>query len=248
MRVYIGWDGRDALAFEVCKRSLLEYASIPLEILPLKDWDLRNAGYYWRTYEVDAQGQRFDHRDGKPFSTDFSFTRFCVPVMEANSPDWVLFQDADMLWRRDIADLVAEIDDSKALMCVQHRHEPPEETKMGGLTLQQAYPRKNWSSLMLMRPDRIRLSNYDVNNRSGSWLHSMCWLEDDQIGALDESWNWLSGWSSPEIEPAIVHFTRGTPDMLGCEDQPYADEWQILASEVSIAEPTRFHPPAERVA
>ena len=44
IRVYIGWDPRDAVAFEVCRKSLLDHSSIPLTIIPLKDWELRRQG------------------------------------------------------------------------------------------------------------------------------------------------------------------------------------------------------------
>ena len=65
VRVYIGWDQRGALAFEVCRHTLLEHASIPLEIVALKDWELRARGLYWRPYQVDERGQMWDARDGK---------------------------------------------------------------------------------------------------------------------------------------------------------------------------------------
>jgi hypothetical protein len=39
---------------------------------------------------------------------------------------------------------------------------------------------------------------------------------------VPESWNWLEGWSSPDIDPKIVHMTRGIPTMAGFENIPYA--------------------------
>lgn len=225
LRVYIGWDGRDVFAYEVCRRSLQALASIPVEIFALKDWELRRRGLYWRTCRIDQIGQRWDDRDGKPFSTDFSFTRFIVPILEDYGDDWVVFMDPDMLVRADIAELLQLHDDTKAVMCVKHDHEPEEGEKMGGLR-QTVYKRKNWSSLMLLKPSKCRgLTKYAVNNQSGQWLHALCWASEDEIGTLPEAWNWLEGWSSPEIDPKIVHFTRGTPDMEGTEDAQYADEW-----------------------
>jgi hypothetical protein len=225
MKVYIGWDQRDIPAFARCRGSLIRHKSMNVQIEALRDWDLRRQKVYWRPYIVDGEGQKHDGRDGKPFSTDFSFTRFCVPFLEDYADEWVLFCDPDMLWRADIAELASLIDPEKAVMCVQHNHRPTEIEKMGGLA-QTVYPRKNWSSLMLMNPSKCtNLTKYVVNNQTGSWLHGMLWLEDDEIGALPEEWNWLEGWSSPEIEPKIIHYTRGTPDMEGCEDVAYAAEW-----------------------
>ncbi len=225
LRVYIGWDGRDALAYEVCKASLLKHASIPVEVLPLKDWELRHSGAYWRSFRTESTGQRWDDRDGKPFSTDFSFTRFCVPMLEDFGCETVLFTDPDMLWRADVAELLGLFDASYAVMCVQHEHTPPEEEKLAGLK-QTLYHRKNWSSLMMLQPALCGgLTKYAVNNRPGQWLHAMCWSDELEIGSLPEEWNWLEGWSSPDIDPKIVHFTRGTPDLPGYDDVRYADEW-----------------------
>lgn len=226
INIYIGWDPLDVQAYEVCARSLRAHATIPVNIIPLREWELRQKGLYWRSYRVDSKGQKWDDRDGKPFSTQFSFTRFAVPLLENHDSEWALFCDPDMLWRADIADLIAQADPSKAVTCVKHDHRPPEGEKMIG-QIQTHYHRKNWSSLMLFRPWRNRgLTKYALNNMTGAWLHALCWLKDDEIGALDPAWNWLEGWSDPSIDPKIAHFTRGTPDMPGHEDAPYADEWR----------------------
>jgi hypothetical protein len=52
------------------------------------------------------------------------------------------------------------------------------------------------------------------------------WLEDEEIGELDPRWNWLVRQSPPLEAPQIVHFTEGTPDMPGYDEDPYADEWR----------------------
>ncbi len=81
--------------------------------------------------------------------------------------------------------------------------------------IQTRYKRKNWSSLMLINPSKCRgLTPYVINNQTGNWLHSMCWIEDDLIGELPEEWNWLDRWSSPDLEPKVIHYTLGTPDMM----------------------------------
>lgn len=234
VKVFIGFDPRDDLAFQVCQRSLLHHASVPVEVIPLKEWELRRKGLYWRAYFTDERGQMWDQRDGKPFSTQFSFTRFAAPLLADGEYGPVVFCDADMLWRADIRDLMALWDPNKAVMCVKHDHRPGELSKMDGV-MQTVYARKNWSSLMLLSPVKCRrLTRYVVNNESGSYLHGMKWAEDKEIGALPEEWNWLEGWSPPETDPSIVHFTRGTPDMIG-NDIPYADEWGRYLSREAAA-------------
>ena len=240
LRVYIGWDPRDALAFEVCARSLRAHASVPVEVVALKDWELRARGLYWRDYYVDARGQMWDARDGRPFSTAFSYTRFCVPLVEEYGEAPVVFCDADMLWRADVAELVENLDGA-AVACVKHEHRPPERVKMTG-NLQTVYARKNWSSLMVLRPSRCAgLTPYAVNNMPRDWLHGLRWVADADIKGLAHEWNWLEGWSDPGLVPKVVHFTRGTPDMAGHADAAYADEWRaalhIAASDSRYAIP-----------
>lgn len=242
MKVYIGWDQRDALAYEVCVQSLLDNASIDVEVIPILEWKLRANEIYWRSYHVCdgrsgdfANGQMVDAVDWKNFSTNFSFTRFAVPIIEDYQDEWVMFMDADMLWRSDIAKLIGLIDKDKAIMCVQHKHEPPESVKMDNV-IQSLYQRKNWSSVFLLNPSKCRnLTKYALNNQTGSWLHGMNWVDDDMIGGIPSSWNWLCGWSDPKIEPDIVHYTRGTPDMAGYGDEPYADEWREVRKRVAPA-------------
>lgn len=234
-RVYVGWDQRDITAYRVCEESLQDNSTVPLDIRPLKEWELRQSGVFWRAYRVDEKGQMWDDRDGRPFSTNFSFTRFCVPLIEEFKDEWVLFCDADTLWTADVAELFNLAENDKAVMCVKHNYQPSENTKMDGV-IQTRYLRKNWSSVMLLNPARCEgLSRYAVNNSTGAWLHAMCWAEDEKIGALPEEWNWLEGWSSPDIEPKVIHYTRGTPDMD--PNVSHADLWWKAAAS--------FHPTKE---
>ena len=234
-RLYIGWDPLDTIAFEVCAASVKLRASIDVEVIPLNQRQLRHRGLFWRPFFCDATGQFFDGVDQKPCSTEFSFTRFLVAELESFGSDWVGFCDADMLFREDIRLLVNLIDPDKALMCVKHNHRPTEPTKMMGLQ-QTVYHRKNWSSLFLMRPDRNEwLTKYRVNQEDGSDLHAFRWLKDEEIGGLHEEWNWLAGWSDPDINPAVVHFTNGTPDLPGHRDEPFAEEWRAELKETGLS-------------
>lgn len=231
LRIYVGWDPRDELAYRACVASLAERASVPVEIVGLREHRLRAAGIFWRSYHVEPSGQMVDDRDGRVFSTQFSFARFAIPLLEREREDraeLALFCDADMLWRRDVGELAAlaagpELA-GKALLCVQHDHQPPERRKMDGVA-QTRYARKNWSSLMLMRPALCPITRYQLNNWPGSQLHGLYWIEPSRLGELPEAWNWLEGWSAPDIDPAVVHYTRGTPDMLADRGLPFAEEW-----------------------
>ena len=68
LTVYIGWDSREPIAAEVCRYSILQHASIPVDIIMLKQNELRDKKVYWR--DVD-----------KLASTEFTFTRFLIPYL-----------------------------------------------------------------------------------------------------------------------------------------------------------------------
>lgn len=232
MQVFIGWDVRDDLAAKVCVNSLLKYGSASgEEILFLKDHELRRRGLYSREYSVLPSGQMVDKQDGRPFSTQFAFTRFLTPHL--SNGGYSVFVDADFMFRASIHEMLREIDLSKTVSVVKHDHRPKEEIKMDGVS-QAVYPRKNWSSLMVFNNEKARrcLSISDVNTMTGRDLHGLVWVNDSEIGEIDPAWNWLEGWSDPEIDPKAVHFTRGTPDMIG-GGIPFSSEWQGYANYIA---------------
>lgn len=222
--VYIGWDSREQDAFRVVCESMFEKTKTPINIYPLQQTWLREAGHYWRSPDPLS-------------STEFSFTRFLTPYLNEYK-GWALFCDCDFLFRRDIAKLFALCDDRYALMCVKHDYRPKEEYKMDQQR-QRQYERKNWSSLMLINcaHDQIKkLSPYTVNTQSGLHLHQFQWLTDDAIGELPMEWNYLEGWHTAENcpDPAAVHFTRGGPWLPNYQNVEYANEWKRYASIARI--------------
>ena len=217
LKVFIGWDSREPIAFDVAKHSLLKQASIPVEVIPIKLQDLVDRGLYTR--EVDPLA-----------STEFTYSRFFTPYL-AGYKGWALFCDCDFLFFDDAADLLSYRDTSKAVLCAQHDYRP-----MDG-KVQTAYPRKNWSSFMLFNcehPSTRKLTPDVVNRESGAYLHRMQWAADDEIGSLPIEWNWLEGWNDkPETGyPKAVHFTSGGPWFKDWQDVDYGDEWRREADEV----------------
>lgn len=234
LSVFIGNDRRFPLAYRVCSSSLVNHSSIPLNIESLDEEDLRHRGLYTRNwYRKSLKGSRYDKIDNKPFSTDFAFTRWLVPYLN-NYIGWAIFCDSDFLWRADIAKLVDYKSKDYAALVVKHNHRPVERTKMDN-QIQEIYPRKNWSSLVLWNcghPANKALTIEAVNKWSGRQLHSFSWLTDKLIGEIPEEWNWLEGWSPQKINPKAVHFTRGTPDIPGHSQSLYAEEWRSVAVSV----------------
>jgi hypothetical protein len=223
--VWIGFDPREADAFAVARNSLRRHTFSPMQVTGLVLADLRRAGLYTRPTSVKG-GRLWDDISEAPMSTEFAISRFLVPHLAKEG--WALFVDADMLFRTSVRKLFELADPSKAVMVVKHQYDPPEGIKMDGQA-QTRYARKNWSSVMLFQvghPANSRLTVEMVNTLPGRDLHRFCWLEDDEIGDLPQSWNWLAGHSDPEIEPDLVHFTEGLPSMPGHEHDAYADEWR----------------------
>lgn len=234
--IYIGYDQREQDSFDVLSESIHKRSSFPIHVVPLKQPELRLMGMYNRGFTTDSLGQKFDSIDKRPFSTEFSFTRFLTPILNQYS-GWALFMDCDMYFRADPMELFDKYhDERKALYCVKHDYSPKESVKMDN-QIQERYNRKNWSSLMLFNCGHIANRNLtvsDVNTKTGRWLHGMQWLPDESfIGELPVEWNWLDHWSDPSIEAKNVHFTTGGPlfpnwTPSNDAEQKYADEWRKL--------------------
>lgn len=228
-RVFVGYDTREDIAFQVCRSSVMRHSTLPLHIEPLVQETLRSKGLYWRDRDPLA-------------STEFTYTRFLTPYLAAYQ-GWALFCDCDFLWLSDIAQLVEIADPSKAVMCVHHDHQPSEGFKMDG-AVQTSYPRKNWSSLMLLNcghPATRRLTPDVVNNESGAYLHRLQWADDSEIGEIRSSWNWLEGsMAKPTIgHPDAIHYTRGGPWFENWQSVDYADLWRAERDRLVVsAEPT----------
>ena len=224
--VFIGYDPRERAATNVLIDSLLQHSSWPLAITPIV------------TPQLESRGLHHRPRDSRQ-STAFSFTRFLVPSLMGYR-GWAIFMDCDMLCRGDVAELWNLRDDRYAVMCVQHDHRPGETVKFLG-EVQSAYPKKNWSSLMLINTGRCTALTPDyVNTASGLDLHRFHWLQGDhEIGALPERWNHLVDVQPPpqasvdEGGPALLHWTLGGPWFSEQRTMggPLAAEWFAARDE-----------------
>ncbi|MBM10057.1 MAG: glycosyltransferase [Magnetovibrio sp.] len=212
IRIFIGFDPRETVAYHVLSHSIHARATEPVSIAPLMLSQLTN----------------IMTRARNPLqSTDFSFSRFITPYL-CEFEGWAIFMDCDMLVLDDIQKLWALRDDKYAVMCVKHEHEPKEETKFLGTT-QTRYEKKNWSSVMLFNCAKCTALTVDyVNNASGLDLHRFNWLDDDTlIGEIPHRWNLLVGYDRtlPTSEVSNLHYTIGGPYFKEYEKTDYAVEW-----------------------
>jgi lipopolysaccharide biosynthesis glycosyltransferase len=218
--VFIGFDQRETVAFNVLAHSIQATASQPVSITPVRLSQLKHV---------------FSRERHALQSTDFSFSRFLTPYLSSYS-GWSVFMDCDMLMRADIAELWRLRDERFAVMVVQHEHVPPETTKFLGEP-QTKYEKKNWSSVMLFNNALCtRLTPEYVSSASGLELHQFKWLADDaRIGALPHRWNHLVGYDRPREDAALVHFTLGGPYFDAYADCEYAVEWRRARDDMLYA-------------
>lgn len=213
LKVFVGWDSREDIAWQVCRHSMLRHASHDLEIHPLKQPTLREIGLYTRP--------------GDKASTEFSITRFLTPYLGAHD-GWSIFVDCDFLITDDIFKILDEVEEDKALYCVQHDYTPANMVKMDGKE-QTVYPRKNWSSFMMFNgahPDVKKLTPEVVNGAEPAYLHRFSWTDDSQLGALDLKWNFLEGeYPQPETTPICIHYTNGGPWFENWQNVMFGDLW-----------------------
>ena len=214
-KVFIGYDSREDLAWHVCRHSLLRHSGGDVEAVPLRQDELREKGLYTRPHDLGA-------------STEFSLTRFLTPYL-ANQSGWVVFCDCDFLFNTDIRRVFEGLDPSKALYCVQHAYTPAYRLKMDGKP-QAIYPRKNWSSFMVLNcdhPDVKALTPDVINQATASYLHRFEWVGDNSaIGALDRDWNFLAGeYPCPDHIPNAIHYTNGGPWFDEWKACDFADLW-----------------------
>ncbi len=209
IRWFIGFDPREAVAYHTLAQSIIERSSVPVAITPIALGNLR--GIFRR------------ERDPMQ-SNDFSFSRFLVPFL-CGYAGHAIYSDCDMLVRRDPAELWGLRNHACAIQCVQHDHQPKSDRKYLG-SVQTAYSRKNWSSLMIMNCWRLEQWTPEaVATRSGLELHRFVGIPDERIGALPAGWNHLVGVSADDPDPALVHWTDGGPYFREYADVAYAAEW-----------------------
>lgn len=136
-----------------------------------------------------------------------------------------------MLMKADISELWALRDDYKAVQVVKHDYKTRHPRKYVGTRMEAPnhdYPRKNWSSVMLincqhyhwrdMKPEKIQ-------EMTGPELHRFSWLKDDLVGELPAEWNWIADEFGPNPDAKLIHWTAGTPAFPHYTNAPHAEDF-----------------------
>jgi len=213
-KVFIGWDSREDVAYQVARHSILKH-NPNIEVIPLRQYELREQGVYWRA-------------EDKKGSTEFTLTRFLVPFL-SQYRGYSLFMDCDVLAYDDISKIIEEADRGRNVNVVKHDYSPTSKMKMDG-KMQHNYPRKNWSSVMLFNNHQCRMLTPElVNNETPMYLHRLLWADED-IGNLDVKWNLLNGYYDDKA--VIRHYTDGGPWFEDYRDCPHAAAWREELQEL----------------
>ena len=209
INLFVGFDPREAVAYHVFCNSIIQNTSVPVQITPL----------------VLSQLQEFNetHDDR---SNDFVYSRFLTPYL-SDFKGWAIFANGDMICQGDLKELIDMADPSKAVMVVKHDYQTKATQKYLG-NINENYPRKNWSSVILWNCDHPKhkiLTPDFVSKQTGKFLHRFSWLDDQDIGELPLEWNWLASEYRVNREAKLIHFTLGTPCFKDYKNSDMADIW-----------------------
>jgi lipopolysaccharide biosynthesis glycosyltransferase len=212
LKIFVGMDLKvEPVAYAVFCQSVIEHSSIPVSFTPMA---LNTLSEYTET-----------HKDG---SNAFIYSRFLVPYL-CGFKGMALWVDGDMIVRSDIAELLWEFQQDEAVKVVKHHYQTKHPIKYLGAK-NEDYPKKNWSSVMLWNCGHHlnkQLTPKFVMEKDGKYLHRFQWLKypEEQVGKLDETWNWLVSEQEYNPDAKLVHYTVGTPCFNGYQDCDYSDEW-----------------------
>ncbi len=229
IRVYIGYDPVEAVAYHTCAESIIRNSSKPVSITPL--------------YLPHLTGYKETHQG----SNQFIHSRFLIPHLDHHN-GFSIFMDGDMVVTGDIAELWEMRDPHSAVQVVKHDYKTKYPKKYLGAS-NVDYPCKNWSSVMIFNSGSFvnrKLTPEYVMKASGKELHRFEWIEDrSRIGSLPADWNWLVSEYERNDKAKLYHWTVGTPcfekdDVIDYQRQDNANEW--FKYFTSATYPMRPHP------
>ena len=212
IRIFAGYDPREAVGFHVFCQSLIERTKEPVAITP----------FYGK------------QRDG---SNAFIYQRFLVPYFTGFKGRAIFMDASDMLMLGDIDELNKLFDPTKAVQVVKHDYKTQHSKKYINTPMEtknEDYPRKNWSSLILWNCEHPRnnvLTPDYIDDHSGSDLHRFTWLPDSLIGDLPKQWNVLVG-EQDNPNAKIAHYTLGIPEFFHYKDCDYSKPWHSTRSRM----------------
>lgn len=214
--IFAGFDEREAVGYHAFCASVIKHSSLPVAITPLA------MNHFNGVYDG---GQK----DG---TNAFIYTRFLVPFLMGYR-GWAIFADgADMIVKDDIAKLWDLRDPEKAVQVVPHDYQTKHPRKYIGTQMESVnedYPMKNWSSLMLINCGHYSWTGINptsVKYHKGAYLHRFRFIDPEDIGFLPAEWNWLADEYGDNPSAKLLHWTAGIPAWPHYKDAPHAQDWR----------------------
>jgi hypothetical protein len=223
IQLFAGYDLREAVGFHVFCQSIIDNASEPVNISPL------SLSMLAKVYNGGA-------RDG---TNEFIYSRFLIPYLCGYQGSAIFMDGSDMLCKGDIAELWAMRDPWKAVQVVKHDYRTKHPRKYVGSQIEAGnadYPKKNWSSVMIMNFQHYAWRNITpdmVAKVPGRYLHRFEFIEDRFVGELPAEWNWLADEYGENPDAKLIHHTAGIPAFHHYKDTPHADEWRECLERVN---------------
>ena len=197
LKIFIGYDSREKIAYHVLSQSIIENSSIPVTITPI---NLRNIRKFYKRPKA------------KKHSTEFSISRFLTPYL-SNFKGYSLYMDCDFIVLGDIANLLKIVfKKKKVLWCVKHKYYLPKDKIKFLKEKQLPYKKKNWSSFIIFNNSKCKiLTPKLVSKAHGLYLHQFKWTKENMIGSLPSNWNVLVGEQKIPKKINALHYTLGGP-------------------------------------
>jgi lipopolysaccharide biosynthesis glycosyltransferase len=212
LKVFIGYDHRQPVAYNVLQHSIIKNASVPVSITPLVYHQLPiHRDDHWRGANIKNKGL-----------TPFTYSRFLVPYL-SNYEGVSLFLDIDIVVLDDIKKLFDLADPNFALQVVKNEK------------------RFEWASVMLFNNEKCKILTPDyIDDLNNNGLHQIKWLKEEDVGALPTEWNHLVGYDKPRPDAKLIHYTQGLPcyeETIMCEySAAWHEEHKIINSALSWQE------------
>lgn len=208
VKLFIGYDPREAIGFHCFLNSVIEQSSARIEALPLDSKGL-------------PQG-----------SNTFTTSRFLVPWLCGFEGHAIFVDGCDMLAQADLAELDALFDPQYAVQVVKREdYESRHDRKYIGTLMecpQTNYHRKNWASVMLINCEHFKWAAFNPESIAGTNVLDLLQLNafrDEEIGALPNEWNRLVDEYDDPAGAKILHWSNGVPAFAHYQTAPAADRW-----------------------
>lgn len=197
LRVFIGYDPRQPVAYNVLAHSVWSRASKPVSIVRLQ----------LSCLPIKRRGL-----------TEFTYSRFLVPYLSEYEGHSV-FLDSDMLCLGDIHELYA-------LACVNELKQSTVESAEKPLSVHvvKNARRFEWPSMMVFKNDACRVLTPAFIDSDSSNLYDLAWAAN--VGELHRDWNQIVGYDAPNPNAKLIHYTQGIPCWPETKDCEFSDQWR----------------------